>query len=86
MMDGDAVPDVGARDAGQALDVAEVLDTLSRHHREVLVLHDVEGYTHEEIADALGIEVGTSRSRLSRARQLFRERWRRQPDPQGVQS
>ena len=86
MMDGDAVPDVGARDAGQALDVAEVLDTLSRHHREVLVLHDVEGYTHEEIADALGIEVGTARSRLSRARQLFRERWRRQPDPQGMQS
>ena len=85
VIDPDTVPDRPARDAGPALDVAQVLDTLSDDHREVLVLHDVEGYTHEEIAGALGIEVGTSRSRLSRARQLFRERWRRQPDPQGAQ-
>jgi RNA polymerase sigma-70 factor (ECF subfamily) len=62
-----------------AVDVAEVLDTLSADHREVLVLHDVEGYTHEEIAGALGIETGTSKSRLSRARQLFRERWQQAP-------
>ena len=62
-----------------AVDVAEVLDTLSADHREVLVLHDVEGYTHEEIAGALGIEAGTSKSRLSRARQLFRERWQQAP-------
>ena len=56
-------------------DVAEILDGLMAEHREVLVLHDVEGYTHQEIADALGIEVGTSKSRLSRARAAFRERW-----------
>ena len=62
-----------------AVDVAEVLATLSADHREVLVLHDVEGYTHEEIAGALGIETGTSKSRLSRARQLFRERWQQAP-------
>jgi RNA polymerase sigma factor (sigma-70 family) len=64
-----------------SLDVGEVLGGLSAPHREVLVLHDVEGYTHEEIAGALGIEVGTSKSRLSRARQLFRERWRAVPVP-----
>jgi RNA polymerase sigma-70 factor (ECF subfamily) len=58
------------------LDVAGILDALGPAHREVLVLHDVEGYTHEEIASLLGIEIGTSKSRLSRARQLFRERWR----------
>lgn len=81
---GDARPIVAARGAGPAIDVAEVLDALDHHHREVLVLHDVEGYTHQEIAVALGIEVGTSKSRLSRARQLFRERWRSQPAPQGA--
>ena len=66
---------------GPTLDVSEVLDWLSAPHREVLILHDVEGFTHEEIARALGIEIGTSKSRLSRARQLFRERWRAVPEP-----
>jgi RNA polymerase sigma-70 factor, ECF subfamily len=65
------------------LEVAQILDTLSVDHREVLVLHDVEGYTHEEIAKALGIEAGTSKSRLSRARQIFRERWRNEREPRG---
>jgi RNA polymerase sigma factor (sigma-70 family) len=67
-----------ARD-DRVLDVADVLDALGAMHREVLVLHDVEGYTHEEIAAVLGIETGTSKSRLSRARQLFRERWCQTP-------
>jgi RNA polymerase sigma-70 factor (ECF subfamily) len=58
---------------------------MSPAHREVLVLHDVEGYTHEEIANVLGIESGTSKSRLSRARQVFRDRWRQLPEP-SVQS
>lgn len=49
---------------------------LSPEHREVLVLHDIEGYTHDEIAAVLEIEAGISKSRLSRARRTFRERWR----------
>lgn len=40
--------------------------------REVLVLHDLEGYTHEEISGLLGIAVGTSKSQLFRARQTLR--------------
>lgn len=40
--------------------------------REVLVLHDLEGYTHEEIGALLGIAEGTSKSQLSRARQTLR--------------
>ena len=68
-----------AATVARTVDVTEILSTLSADHREALVLHDVEGYTHEEIADVLGIEVGTSKSRLSRARQIFRERWRSQP-------
>jgi len=56
-------------------DVHRVLDGLPAAFREVLVLHDVEGYTHEEIARLIDIEPGTSKSRLSRARELFRRRW-----------
>ena len=52
------------------------LAALTSEHREVIVLHDIEGYTHDEIAATLEIEAGTSKSRLSRARRTFRERWR----------
>jgi RNA polymerase sigma factor (sigma-70 family) len=60
----------------ERLDVATVLERLSPEHRAVLVLYDIEGYTHDEIARALSVEVGTSKSRLSRARQAFRDHWR----------
>jgi len=40
--------------------------------REVFVLHDVEGYKHEEIAGMLSINVGTSKSQLHRARMALR--------------
>lgn len=41
--------------------------------REVFVLHDVEGYRHDEIADLLGIAPGTSKSQLHRARMILRK-------------
>jgi RNA polymerase sigma-70 factor, ECF subfamily len=41
--------------------------------RTVLLMHDIEEYTHEEIAVAIGIAVGSSRARLSRARAIMRE-------------
>jgi RNA polymerase sigma-70 factor (ECF subfamily) len=40
--------------------------------RQVLILHDVEGYTHEDIGDALGISAGTSKSQLFKARAKMR--------------
>jgi RNA polymerase sigma-70 factor (ECF subfamily) len=40
--------------------------------RVVVLLYDVEGYTHNEIADMMGINSGASRMRLLRARQLLR--------------
>jgi RNA polymerase sigma-70 factor (ECF subfamily) len=55
--------------------VNQVLASLPYEHREAIVLHDIEGFTHEEIAAALEIEPGTSKSRLSRARRAFRDRW-----------
>lgn len=41
--------------------------------RQVLVLHDVEGYTHEEIGEMLGVAAGTSKSQLFKARAKMRE-------------
>ena len=41
--------------------------------RQVFVLHDIEGYRHEEIADMLGIVPGTSKSQLHHARMALRK-------------
>jgi RNA polymerase sigma-70 factor (ECF subfamily) len=41
--------------------------------RAVFVLHDVEGYRHQEIAALLGLAEGTSKAQLHRARKLLRE-------------
>ncbi len=41
-------------------------------YRTVFVMHDVEGYTHQEIAAALGVAEGTSKAQLSRARAKLR--------------
>jgi RNA polymerase sigma-70 factor (ECF subfamily) len=48
------------------------IDALPTKYRAVVVLHDVEGYTHEEIAATLKVEVGTSKAQLSRARARLR--------------
>jgi len=49
------------------------LDDLPAGYRAVLVLHDVEGLQHEEIAEILGCRVGTSKSQLHKARARMRE-------------
>ena len=54
------------------MDLERAIERLPAGYREVFVLHDVEGYTHEEIGGLLGIESGTSKSQLSRARQRLR--------------
>jgi len=50
----------------------EALDGLPEGMRRVLILHDVEGYTHEEIGDVLGVTAGTSKSQLFKARAKMR--------------
>ena len=57
---------------GVRIDLETALRALPDGFREVLVLHDVEGHTHEEIAHLLGIEASTSRSQLARARERLR--------------
>lgn len=49
------------------------LDRLPAGMRTVLILHDVEGYTHEEIGESLGIASGTSKSQLFKARARMRD-------------
>lgn len=54
------------------VDLERAIARLAPGFRHVLVLHDVEGYTHEEVGRLLGIEPGTSKSQLSRARAVLR--------------
>jgi DNA-directed RNA polymerase specialized sigma24 family protein len=58
-------PDLG-------VDLARALDTLPARARQVFVLHHVEGLGHEEVADAMGTSIGTSKGQLHRARELLR--------------
>lgn len=51
----------------------EALQSLSEEHRQVVVLHDIQGWRHEEIARALNLPVGTVRSRLFYARRHLQE-------------
>ena len=62
-----AMPQPGAR-----LDLDAAIARLPDGARKVFVLHDVEGWTHEEIAAQMGLVPGTSKSQLSRARAALR--------------
>ncbi len=74
----DEVPDritaSGDSSAGpeDRVDLERAIERLPQGCRRVFVLHDVEGYTHEEIGGLLGIEAGTSKSQLSHARRRLR--------------
>ncbi len=52
--------------------VSTCMEDLNEKHREVLVLRNVKNYSYEEIADQLGISVGTVKSRIARARESLR--------------
>ena len=61
------------RSSALAMDFESSLAKLPERARQVLVLYDVEGFGHEEIAEMMGVSVGTSKSQLHRARMLMRE-------------
>ncbi len=54
------------------IDLEAALTRLPPGYRTVVVLHDVEGFTHEEIGERLGISPNTSKSQLSRGRRMLR--------------
>jgi len=62
---GVATPELG-------LDFESAIGRLPKGAREVFVLHDVEGFKHQEIADMLGVTSGTTKAQLHRARMALR--------------
>ncbi len=72
----EAAAGIGAHDRQAEPDLKERLrsavESLPEKYKAVFVMHDVEGYTHEEIGAALKMPVGTSKAQLSRARAKLR--------------
>jgi RNA polymerase sigma-70 factor (ECF subfamily) len=66
-----SVPPAGV---GIRMDLERAIAALPEGARQVFVLHEVEGFTHEEIAELAGIAPGTSKAQLHRAKKLLR-RW-----------
>ncbi len=69
------LPDVG-RDPpplADRMDLERAIQCLPDGYRTVLILHDVEGFTHPEISERLEIAIGTSRSQLHHARRALRK-------------
>ena len=67
-------PVPGHHDPGQRMDLERAIASLPEGCRTVFVLHDVEGWRHEEIAERLQLAVGTCKAHLFRARRLLREK------------
>ncbi len=55
-----------------SMDIRKAILQLSDGYRKVLILHDLEGFKHEEISELLGISAGTSKSQLFHARRAMR--------------
>ena len=58
---------------GDRMDITAALEGLPKGAKQIFILHDIEGYKHEEIAEMCGITAGGSKAQLHRARLLLRE-------------
>lgn len=67
-------------------DLERALMTLPEHHRVVVLLADLEEFTYAEIAETLGVPVGTVRSRLARARSALQKRLWHQAQAYGLRA
>lgn len=71
---GESVEGAGAAgEPGRRADLERAIAALPTEARRILVLHDVEGYRHHEIAEMTGKSLGTCKSQLHRARKILRE-------------
>lgn len=61
------------RSHGENIDIERAISKLPRQARTVFILHDIQGYQHNEISELINIEIGTSKAHLHRARKLLRE-------------
>jgi RNA polymerase sigma-70 factor (ECF subfamily) len=75
MLDDEHLPDTGETPfcAAEREELERAIGQLPPRARAVLVLHDIEGWRHEEIGSELGMAVGTSKAQLHRARGLLRK-------------
>jgi len=58
---------------GNSIDLEKAVSYLPEKARLVFILHDVEGYKHDEISEMLSVKSGTTKAQLHRARKLLRE-------------
>lgn len=70
-----------AMDEATPIDLEWAIGSLPAGARDIVVLHGIYGYSHEESAQMLGVAVGTCKAQLHRARQLMRERMRMEAAP-----
>jgi RNA polymerase sigma-70 factor (ECF subfamily) len=70
---GSAGPDVRAEQREQAVLVHGALQRLAADHRAIIVLFDLQGLSYQDVVEALGIPLGTVKSRLNRARLALRD-------------
>lgn len=70
----DEAPEEQLLRAEKKREIEQALQRISPEHRSVLVMRDIEGLTYEEVAEVLGLNVGTVKSRLNRARLALREK------------
>jgi RNA polymerase sigma-70 factor (ECF subfamily) len=70
---GDGSLPARASDSGTRMDLEQAIAALPAQARMVFVLHDVEGWKHDEIAARMGLSAGTTKAHLHRARQLLQE-------------
>lgn len=70
----DLTAEMPPREPGVMEDLEKAIASLPAGARTVFVLHDVEGYKHEDIAQMTGTAAGTCKAQLHRARRLLRER------------
>ncbi len=73
-LDGIGLSDTAGHAAALGMDLERAVASLPPRARAVLVLFDVEGWKHDEIAEALDMAVGSSKAQLHRARGLLRAR------------
>jgi RNA polymerase sigma-70 factor (ECF subfamily) len=78
-----AEPDGAAADPSSLLETQEqerlvrrAIDALPPHYRVAVILRDLEGLSYQEIADILGIPLGTVKSRINFGKRLLREKLR----------
>jgi len=66
-------PDIRLAGAVDRLQLQRAIDHLPPGYRTIFVLHDVEGFAHNEIADLVGCSIGNSKSQLHKARLKLRD-------------